>query len=155
MNPISIVDERLCLMYIALQIERIYLKCLSLLDTRLTKGRVQMFVASRYATHKKSSSNAWSSKRSFVFFKSSPINTKFNLSPRRGLILWGIVTGDFASLHPRLWSAAPSELRRAGRLSLQNILFINNLSVYIRVHPWFYNHGSVTKKTRRSNLVSS
>ena len=58
MNPISIVDERLCLMYIALQIERIYLKCLSLLDTRLIKGRVQMFVASRYATHKKSSSNA-------------------------------------------------------------------------------------------------
>ncbi|MBQ7589180.1 MAG: hypothetical protein IJU47_00645 [Verrucomicrobia bacterium] len=24
------------------------------------------------------------------------------LSPHRGLILWGIVTGDFASLHPRL-----------------------------------------------------
>ena len=45
MNPISIVDERLCLMYIALQIERIYLKCLSLLDTRLTKSRVQMLEA--------------------------------------------------------------------------------------------------------------
>jgi len=24
------------------------------------------------------------------------------LSPHQGLILWGIVTGDFASLHPRL-----------------------------------------------------
>ncbi len=28
-----------------------YLKCLLLLDTQLKQGRVQMFVATRYATH--------------------------------------------------------------------------------------------------------
>lgn len=36
-----------------------HLKCLLLLDMQLKEGRVQMFVASRYATEKWPGSNLW------------------------------------------------------------------------------------------------
>ena len=38
---------------------RDYCKCLLLLDMQLKKGRVQMFVATRNATYKRSSSNVF------------------------------------------------------------------------------------------------
>lgn len=37
--------------------DKYYLKCLSLLDMRLIKIQVQMFVVTRYTTNKRSSSN--------------------------------------------------------------------------------------------------
>ena len=52
----NFIDE---IVFVAYNIygDKYYLKCLSLLDMRLIKIQVQMFVVTRYTTNKRSSSN--------------------------------------------------------------------------------------------------